>query len=55
MAEKEKDWADRRAEAFYAKVLLVETTGRQAVILEKLAENFRDLAGSCEPRSSLDM
>jgi hypothetical protein len=52
---KEKDWADRRAEAFYNEFLFLPTDVSRPVVLKELARNFRALANSCEPRCSLDM
>jgi hypothetical protein len=48
----EKDWADRRAEDV---LKLVHNAANDEAAREVLADSFRDLARSCEPRHPLDM
>jgi hypothetical protein len=52
MAERKKEWYDRRAEDFVREAWphLVFTQED----IDKLAADYRDLASSCEPLTSLD-
>lgn len=51
------DWADRRAREFVESMVAKGRleVGHSRELIRELAENFRNLADACEPRSPLDM